>query len=674
MNRLSKEKSPYLLQHAQNPVYWWAWNPEAFAAAKQEDKPILLSIGYSTCHWCHVMEHESFEDTKTAELMNENFICIKVDREERPDIDHIYMQYVTETTGSGGWPMTVFLTPEKKPFYGGTYFPPEDRYGMPGFKSLLTQLKDAWKTRRDEIIRSADSATDYLKNRSHADLSLRSSEEAGKSRPKVSQHAFEQLEARFDAQHGGFGRAPKFPMGHNLSFLLRFAKISKNQRSAEMALETLTQMACGGIYDWLGGGFHRYSTDNRWRIPHFEKMLYDQAILAAVYCEAFQYSGNRFFSSVAEGIFDYVLKELTSPEGGFYSAEDADSLEPGSISKKREGAFYVWTQKEISEYLPQNFAPDFCMAFGIEEKGNALTDPHREFEGQNVLCAKGDAFGEKMPPKMRDAKALLLKARAKRPRPHLDDKVLADWNGLMITALAQGSAILKNKKYYDAAEKAGEFIWQVLRKETLLHRYRDHDAAVEAGLEDYAFLAEGFLALYEAGFEKKWLDRSRTLVREMVDLFWDEKDGGFFMTSKNAETLIFRPKDAYDGAVYSGNSAAAWVLVKLSRFDGGEELEGFARKTIDAFSASLESNPASHTKMLAALQLIEEGSVEMALFGESKDPQLCLIKDAIYSKFIPNKVLVFKEAPSFKVQLCRNKTCGLPITSVAEFKRELETL
>jgi len=595
-NLLSKEKSPYLLQHKNNPVDWHPWDEKAFERAKNEDKPIFLSIGYSTCHWCHVMEHESFENEATAKLLNDNFVSIKVDREERPDLDSVYMSYVQAVSGSGGWPMSVFLTPDKKPFYGGTYFPPQDRWGMPGFPTLLTSIADSWKDRRKEILESADSAVLFLSKEASAEPAG-----AGKLSAETLNLAFRRFEEGFDETYGGFGRAPKFPRSHALSLLLRQWLRTKEPAALKIAERTLEAMAQGGLHDQLGGGFHRYSTDALWRIPHFEKMLYDQALLAQTYLDAFQTTGKKEYSQIARQTLDYVLERMTGPEGGFFTAEDADSPDPVDLSHKKEGAFYVWERREIIELLADDGAA-LCDYYGVEENGNAITDPHHEFEKKNVLYIKDPS----KPPSVAVQKAradLLLSVRNKRPRPHLDDKVLTDWNGLMIGAFARAAAVLNEERYRKAAEKAALFIVHTMKDASgnLLHRYRDGEAAIQANLNDYAFLLEAYLYLYEIASEADWLVRAREIAESMIERFWDGGRGGFYLTASDAEVLISRPKEIYDGALPSGNSVAALALQRLAVFTGESRYASLASETMEAFADKIAYDPSNYPVMLMAL-------------------------------------------------------------------------
>ena len=611
-NRLAQEKSPYLLQHAHNPVDWHAWSPEAFQKAKKENKPVLLSIGYSTCHWCHVMEKESFEDIETAHIMNDHFVSIKVDREERPDIDSIYMNYVMATTGSGGWPMTVFLTPDQKPFYGGTYFPPADRYGMPGFKTLLLSIADAWKTRKDEIVRSADSAVKFLNDPAAKDKT--------KLDASVFDKAFDYFDQSFDAEYGGFGGAPKFPRSHALSFLLRYGKRTKSEKALKMVKTTLDSMLKGGIYDQLGGGFHRYSTDAQWRIPHFEKMLYDQALLVNAYVEAYQATGNPEYARAARRTLDYVLREMTSPEGGFYSAEDADSAGVEHPKEKKEGAFFLWKKEEVERLLPSRDAQIFIFYYGITTQGNALSDPHGEFAEKNVLyraqTAESAATFFKIPvfdieTSLAGSGKILLAARQMRPHPHRDDKVLSDWNGLMIAAFAKASRSLVEPRYAVAASRAADFVAQRLTDSQgkFFHRFRDGESAIEGNLNDYAFLLEAFLELYETTSEKKWLREAEKTAAQMLALFWDKAHGGFYLTAHGAETLITRPKEVYDGAVPSGNSMAALGFLRLDRLTGENRWSSYADLLLETFSGLLAESPANFTQMLVALDLAMEPRV-----------------------------------------------------------------
>ncbi len=698
VNRLAKEKSPYLLQHSHNPVDWYPWGKEALEKSKKEDKPILLSIGYSTCHWCHVMEKESFENQKTAQIMNQNYVSIKVDREERPDIDHVYMDYVMATTGSGGWPMTVFLTPDMKPFYGGTYFPPEDRYGIPGFKTLLLSIADAWKTRRDEIAKSADSAVSYLETRKG-----RGSSNDKKLSKETLYTFFERHKSSFDTEWGGFGGAPKFPRSHSLSMLLRYWLRSGNPEALNMTEKTLNKMADGGMYDQIGGGFHRYSTDAQWRVPHFEKMLYDQALLSRTYLEAYQVTHKERYADIAKDILDYVLREMTSKDGAFYSAQDADSIDPFNPSNKREGAFFVWKESEIDAALSKNDAEVVKYFYGIETKGNALSDPHHEFTDQNVLfkshSAEETAAHFKISVSEVDriigaAGQKLSALRSKRPAPHLDDKILADWNGLMISSFAMAADVFDEPRYRNAAVKAADFIQTKMKKDNseLYHRYRDGEAAISANLNDYAFMVYAYLSLYETTFDERWLKEAKNTAEIMIRLFWDEKDGGFFLTASNAEKLITRPKELYDGAVPSGNSFAVLDLILLGCYMPESRFQKYAEQTLDTFSEEISSEPTAYPQMLIALDFMLGPSKEIVIAGDSKDPLTVSMLKEIHLRFMPNKIIMLHKpgaegksleelVPFSKEQtalqgrttayVCQNYACALPVTDLDGLKKQL---
>ena len=689
-NRLAQEKSPYLLQHAHNPVDWYPWSEEAFRKAAAENKPVFLSIGYSTCHWCHVMERESFENPATAAILNRDFVAIKVDREERPDIDGVYMQYVIATTGSGGWPMSVFLTPDKKPFYGGTYFPPQDRYGMPGFPTLLSSIAEAWKTRRHEILHSADSAVKFLSDEKT------SAPEKNALGPAALDHAFSHFEGSFDAERGGFGGAPKFPRSHAISFLLRYWKRTGSGKALVMSRRTLDAMKDGGIYDQLGGGFHRYSTDNLWRIPHFEKMLYDQALLVNTYVEAYQATGDPEYARVVRETLDYVLRDMTDCDGGFYSAEDADSADAAHPGEKKEGAFFLWTEQEIRNLLGEKGAAVFIYYYGIAASGNAVSDPHHEFEGKNVLyrahTAEETASFLKTTPaevekSLEKSRGLLFSSREKRPRPFRDDKILTDWNGLMITGFAAASRALGEPRYAEAAAKAADFVSSKLSdgRGNLLHRYRGGEAAIPGNLDDYVFMMEAYLELYEATFDLKWLDRARGTAEKMTALFRDDKRKGFFLTSHDAEALITRPKEVYDGAVPSGNSVAALALLKLGRMTGEERWERESADTLDAFGASVAASPANFTAMLEALDFAIGPSSEVVIAADEGNPQAVLFLKEIRGHFSPNQVVLWNRGgagPEFlkdkakiagqpAVYICRGYVCQAPVTDLRKLKEAL---
>ena len=698
-NKLINEKSPYLLQHAHNPVNWYPWGNEAFQKAKKEDKPIFLSIGYSTCHWCHVMEDESFSNPEIAGIMNKYFVSIKVDREERPDIDNIYMSAVMVMTGSGGWPLTVILTPDKKPFYGGTYFPPEDKWGRPGLKTTLNSIADAWKNRRGEILRSGESLTQAIRQQPFV-----SGQKTFSLNEGILKESYNGFLRRFDSRYGGFGDAPKFPMGHSLSFLLRYWKHSGEAKSIEMVERTLFSMARGGIYDHIGGGFHRYSTDGQWRVSHFEKMLYDQAILARAYLEAYQATGEEEYAKTAGEIFEYILRDMTHPEGGFYSAEDADSPSPENPKEKKEGAFYLWSKDEIINVLGKEQGEIFCYYFGIEPKGNALADPRGEFTGRNILYIahsleetarhfKKNASEVEII--IKGAKEKLFTIRSKRPRPHLDDKILVDWNGLMISSLSFGSRVLNEPRYRLAAEKSTQFILKNLtdKNRRLLHRYRDSQAAITATVEDYAFFIHGLIDLYEATFNPDYLKEAKRLAEEMLRLFWDESEGGFFFTARDAEKLLIRQKEIYDGAIPSGNSIAALDLIRLSRLTMEKEFESKTESLFKSFSNEISQMPNAYPQMLIALDLALGPSKEIVISGEIDSEDTKKMIRSVFKRFIPNKVVAHRPPsgkeekmveliPFLKEQVslegkttayvCQNYVCRFPTTSIKKLDEFLE--
>jgi len=635
-NLLKYEKSPYLLQHAGNPVWWYPWGEKAFAKAKKEDKPIFLSIGYSTCHWCHVMEQESYSDPRIAKILNDNFVAIKVDREERPDIDNIYMKAVEAMIGSGGWPLNVFLTPDLKPFYGGTYFPPINRWGQPGLDTVLTQIAQKWKTQKaslraqafDEIQASASG----LSNRANA------------LNQGTLKNAYEQLRSNFDDRYGGFVGIMKFPSSHMLSFLLRYWNRSHDPQALVMVEKTLQAMSDGGIHDQIGGGFHRYSTDPFWHVPHFEKMLYDQAILSMAYLEAYQATGKKEYADVVRNILDYVLRDMTSPDGAFYSAEDADSRD--ETGKTREGAFYLWTADEIAHVVGKEDAAIFDYYFGVEVGGNMRGD----FAGKNILYVShsieqtaqrfGKSSGE-IQAILQQAKAKLLARRTQRPRPFRDDKVLTDWNGLMITSFASAAQALEEPRYAQAAQKAGNFLLAKMKRSDgrLMHRYREGEAAIPAFLDDYAFFTQGLLSLYETTFNPQYLQQAKFLADEMIRLFADKITGGFFFSAKDDQALILRTKDAYDGAMPSGNSVAALVLGQLGRLMVESRYENAARATTDTFSAEMMSSPTGFTYMLSAFDYLLGPSKEIVIAGDQNDPNTQAMLREINEHFIPNKVV-----------------------------------
>jgi uncharacterized protein len=592
-NALIGEKSPYLRQHAHNPVDWLPWGDAAFEQARKEDKPIFLSIGYSTCHWCHVMAHESFENESVAEFLNREFVPIKVDREERPDVDRIYMLFVQASTGSGGWPMSVWLTPDLKPFFGGTYFPPDSRYGRPGFRDLLEHLARAWRQERDRIEASGANVVEQLR-------SLSAAGKAGLAPDRtLFAAAFWPLRRAFDARWGGFGSAPKFPRPVALNYLLRYYEAEKSDEALEMVAHTLRAMAAGGMHDHLGGGFHRYSVDERWFVPHFEKMLYDQAQLAVSYLEAYQITGEELFAGVARDIFSYVQRDLTDASGAFFSAEDADSPDPENPGHSGEGAFYVWKKAEIEALLGADAAA-FCARFGVEAEGNVHEDPQGEFSGRNILyVARPEKSAEEFGP----AKQRLFEARSRRPRPHLDRKILTSWNGLMISAFAKGYMVLGDEAYRRAGERAAAFLLISLydgESGRVLRRFCDGEAAVPAFLDDYAMLATGLLDLFEATFEPSYLEQAAALVRRAMEQFEDAGQGGFFSTSERAPDLLLRMKEDYDGAEPSGNSVMTELLLRLAHLTGDDAFRSSAERSLRAFAPKIGAQPTIAPQMLVA--------------------------------------------------------------------------
>jgi len=642
MNRLSKEKSPYLLQHADNPVDWYPWGEEAFEKARSENKPILLSIGYSTCHWCHVMEHESFEDDQVAELMNDAFICIKVDREERPDIDNIYMTVCQMLTGSGGWPLTIFLTPDKQPFFAGTYIPKHDRFGRPGMLEMIPRMKELWQMRQADVTRSAAEITQGLQQ-------LSSAEPGDLLGPATMKAGYEQLSRRFDRVFGGFGDAPKFPTPHQHLFLLRYWKRTGDPRALEMVEKTLQAMRQGGIYDHIGYGFHRYSTDREWLVPHFEKMLYDQALLGMAYVEAFQATQKNEYAEVAREIFEYVLRDMTDAAGGFYSAEDADS-------EGVEGKFYFWTVDELKGILGEE-AEFFFEIFNTERAGNFIEQIAGHRTGENivyrtkpwsVLASERKMEPEELRARMEPAREKLFRAREARVHPLKDDKILTDWNGLMIVALAKAGAALQQPSYAEAAARSARFLLDKMQRKdgSLIHRYRQGEAALQANLDDYAFLVWGLLELYQTTFEVSFLLSAVELNDYMLRHFWDDQNKAFFFTADNSEPLLVRSKEIYDGAIPSGNSVAFYNLLRLSRITGNRELEKKAEEIERNFSQQIGQVPSAHSQFLIGLDFRLGPSFEVVVAGRAQAADSAQMLSAIQKLYAPNKVLVFRPEDS----------------------------
>jgi uncharacterized protein YyaL (SSP411 family) len=692
-NSLIDEKSPYLLQHAHNPVDWYPWGPEAFEKARLEDKPIFLSIGYSTCHWCHVMERESFENDAIAALMNRHFVAIKVDREERPDVDRIYMAFVQATTGGGGWPMSVWLTPELKPFYGGTYFPPEQRHGHPGFPMVLERVAEAWRQDRERIEESSREAIEQLTKQSAVAPVSGSALRPGKDTLDAGFYVFRRS---FDARYGGFGEAPKFPRPVALNFLLRYYAGAKSQEALDMVTATLREMAKGGMYDQLGGGFHRYSVDARWFVPHFEKMLYDQAQLAVSYLEAFQISGDASHSQTARGILDYVLRDMRDPGGAFYSAEDADSvIDPAHPEEKGEGAFYVWTQSEIEAVAGQPAAEWFCHGFGVEPQGNVPDDPHREFTGKNILY---QAHATEDPARLAaifETSHKLLEARSRRVRPHLDDKVLTAWNGLMISAFAKAGAVLAEPRYADAARRAADFIaGRMYDPNTgiLLRRYRLGAAAIPGFLDDYAFFTQALLDLYETSFEWRDLELAIRLTEKMVELFEDTEHGAFYSTAAGDPTLVIRIKEDYDGAEPSGNSIAVLNLLRLAQMTDRPDFRASAARALEAFGSRMVAAPVGVPQMLVAYEFSISKPKQIVLAGERDAPDTRQLLAALHSRFVPHRIVLLVNAESRQAlarylptvadmtaiggqataYVCEDYACKLPTADPAAFAQLLQ--
>ncbi len=678
-NRLAREKSPYLLQHADNPVDWYPWGEEAFEAARREDKPIFLSIGYATCHWCHVMEHESFEDPEVAALMNRSFVSIKVDREERPDIDQVYMTVCQMLTGSGGWPLTILMTPDRRPFYAATYLPKSGRFGRPGMTELVPRVDQLWRTQREMLLKSAGEIVGHLERA--ADTAG-----AGELKTDLPERAANELAARYDAELGGFGSAPKFPSPHNLLFLLQHARLTGDAHAVEMVDRTLAAMRRGGIWDHVGWGFHRYSTDREWLVPHFEKMLYDQAMLALASVEAWRATGNEAHARTAREILAYVLRDMTSADGAFFSAEDADS-------EGEEGRFYLWTRAQLAAVLTPRELELVETAWGVRAEGNFRDEASSQPSGANILHLVRPldevahllgVTAAELEKRLEAVREKLFAVREERVHPLKDDKVLADWNGLMAAAMARAGATLGEPQFVRAAERALGFVDTHMRdhKGRLLHRYRDHDAAVPAFLDDHAFVVWGLLELYDATLDPVHLERALAVQADQ-ERFWDSADGGYFFTSPGGESLLVRPKEVYDGAIPSGNSVAVANLVRLARLTGHEQNEERARATAAAFTAELGRMPSAHSHMIAALELAAAPAAEIVLVGPAEDESMRALLDVIRRDAPPGSTtllvasgpradLVRRLAPftsAFEAlegrptaYVCRGFSCQLPTT------------
>ncbi len=702
-NALAHEKSPYLLQHAHNPVDWLPWGEAAFEKARKENKPIFLSIGYSTCHWCHVMAHESFENEATAKLMNEHFINIKVDREERPDVDKVYMTYVQATTGSGGWPMSVFLTPELKPFLGGTYYPPEDRYGRPGFPTLLSRVAEAWEKDRERIIAHGNEVAQQLQESA---ASTPAATVVGKEALDTALNYFTRA---FDDELGGFGDAPKFPRPVALNFLFRTAARAgldsrDGKAAAGMAMITLQKMAAGGMHDHLGGGFHRYSVDKFWHIPHFEKMLYDQAQLASSYLDAFQVTGDQKFAATARDILDYVQRDMTAKQGGFYSAEDADSIVEHGKPEHREGAFYVWTKEEIDRVLGEEAARIFDRVFGVEAEGNAPegSDPQGEFKGHNTLIERlsvADAAKlfmkseSEVATSLTDSRKKLFDLRAQRPRPHLDDKIITAWNGMMISAFARAAQILDDAAYLESAQRSAHFLREHLWKNgALIRSYREGASDVGGFADDYAALICGLLDLYEADFDIAWLQWAVELQQKQDALFLDTEHGGYFSTAADAKHLLLRMKEDYDGAEPSPNSVSALNLLRLAQITGDDATAARAKATIAAVSEQLARFPAAMPQMLCALDASLAKPRQIVIAGPRDSAATRALLREIQAHYLPNKLVLLADGGAGQKWLgdrleflktvtplqgepaayvCENFVCQLPTSDVAKLRELL---
>ncbi|MBM4240661.1 MAG: thioredoxin domain-containing protein [Euryarchaeota archaeon] len=690
-NHLNGEKSPYLLQHADNPVDWYPWGDEAFKKARKENKLIFLSIGYSTCHWCHVMAHESFEDLEVAELMNEVFVSVKVDREERPDLDGLYMTVCQMMTGIGGWPLTIIMTPERKPFFAGTYFPKESGYGNVGLIDLIQNVGDIWKESPKKVLSSANEITDALKKLS----TILEGAEGDELDASILDETYNELLNSFDDLYGGFGVVQKFPSPHILLFLMRYWKRTNNEKALNMVELTLDSMRNGGIYDHVGFGFHRYSVDQGWLVPHFEKMLYDQAMIAMAYTEAFQATGKEKYRKTAEEIFEYVIRDMKAPGGGFYSAEDADS-------EGVEGKSYLWRKKEIFEVLDEDEAEFIAKIFNIKEEGNFEEEASGIKTGDNIphlkkskeeLAKEFKISEDKIEDKIENARKKLYYYRKKRIHPHKDDKILADWNGLMIAALSKGAQVFGNKKYAIAAKEALDFILNTMCKNNrLLHRYRDNQATITANLDDYSFMIWGLLELYETNFDLKYLKSAISLNNILLNHFWDNEAGGFYFTPDDGEILLIRKKESYDTAIPSGNSVEMLNLIRLARLTENPKLGGMAVEIERVFSKKIKRSPAAHTQVMVAVDFKLGPSYEVVIAGEPDNDDTKLMIENLRKYFIPNKTVVLKSkenanklkeiAKSLKFKesiegkatsyICSQGTCKIPTTDIGEMLNLLD--
>ena len=648
-NRLIEEKSPYLLQHAHDPVDWYPWGEKAFRKAGSENKPVFLSIGYSTCHWCHVMKEESFSDPALAEQLNRDFVSIKVDREERPDIDNIYMRAVVFMKKAGGWPLSVFLTPDKEPFYGGTYFPPDDRWGRPGFRKILSIIAEKWKNDRTGLKRYGQGIVSHLKESTEVKVQ-------GMAGLEVIREARRSLSSYFDENYGGFGSAPKFPQTDILCFLLREWKREGEERSLKMVERTLEQIIRGGIFDHVEGGVHRYSTDNKWLVPHFEKMLYDQAVLSNALMEAHQATGKPEYGIFARRILEYVMRDMTDPKGGFYSAEDADSPDPNEPSRRKEGAFYMWTAEEVSGLLNRDEKRVFSEYFRIEKN--------------LIHASRGYDPGEKGVSAVLEK---LYRARSRRHRPHLDDKVLVEWNGLMISSLCKGGRVLTRKRYISAARKAADFILREMRGASgrLYRRYRDSSSDMDANLNDYAFFIQALIDLYETTFERRYLEEASSLAEDMQEYFLDREAGGFFFTAKDSEKLIFREKKIQDNVVPAGNSVAVMDMLRLSEIKCDTGIRRIAGKTLAAFAGEMHDVPTAYLYMLGALYRYIEPGIKISITGPEGSSETEDMLDAVYETYLPDKTLVFRAGKDTAAYICGKGVCEPPVKDAKELRKAL---
>jgi len=683
-NRLITEASPYLRQHAHNPVDWFPWGAEAFEKAQSEDKPIFLSIGYSTCHWCHVMAHESFEDSEVARLMNEAFVSVKVDREERPDIDSVYMSACQVMTGVGGWPLSIIMTPDKRPFFAATYIPRESRFGLIGMLELIPRIRELWARRRGEAL--------GLSRKVSAVLQQTSQDTPGEELDETTlEIAYEQLAKRFDGQHAGFSNAPKFPTPHNLLFLLRYWKRRGNKEALDMVERTLQAIRRGGIYDHIGFGFHRYSTDSQWLVPHFEKMLYDQAMSAMAYTEAYQATGKEEYGKTAREIFTYVLRDMTAPGGGFYSAEDADS-------EREEGKFYVWTQEEVREALGNGELDFMAAVFNVEEGGNFTEQTTGRRSGANILHVRksleelASDLNLSRHDLQNDLEAIrqrLFAHREKRVHPVKDDKILTDWNGLMIAALAKGAQAFDEPEYAEAAGDAANFVLGNMRRPDgrLWHRYRDGQVGVQANLDDYVFLVWGLIELYEAIFDAKYLKVAVELTGDMLRHFWDGDSGGLYLTPEDGESPLVRKKEIYDGAIPSGNAVAMLNLLRLGRMTATPDWEEKAAAIGRAFSRSVDQSPSAHTQLMVALDFGLGPCYEVVIAGSVHAEDTKAMVKALRTRFLPNKVVLLTPGEQYSPEIaqlaaftrnqssiggkatayvCLNYNCKLPTSDIGK--------